>query len=108
MDLLTPVVAITDNHLLKLAGDVISSSTVNIPVGVDTIARGGSSCGFAVLLVIIFIVVEPARWSFMAGLADLADRLGVRSPLLEGSGVVVGFLTWWIATTATAATVTRP
>jgi hypothetical protein len=72
VDLILPAIFVADSHLLELTGDMIRSTTVSIPVGVDSIPRG-HPCRLGLVLVIIFIIAVPTITGFMAGLlADLA------------------------------------
>jgi hypothetical protein len=69
------VILVTDHHLLKLSGDVISGTTVSVPVRVDAIA--GQRCTDSLHIgLVVFFEAMPAINGLMALLlADLARQL---------------------------------
>lgn len=75
VDLILFTISVTDNHLFKLASDMVSGTTVCIPVGVNPIPRGSNSCKLGLVLIIVVIIVVPTVAGFMASLLqDLAGN----------------------------------
>ena len=106
MNMITPIVVIMDSHLLQFTGNVISCTTVHVPICINIIAYGSCSCGLGVLLLIfIFIIAVPACWSLMPDLlAYLA--LGLVLPLAASFGgsptSCIGVGTWRTPSTTPA------
>lgn len=75
VDLILFTIFVIDNHLFKLASDMVSVTTICIPVGVNPIPCGSNSCKLGLVLTIVFVIVVPTVAGFMAGLLqDLAGN----------------------------------
>ena len=81
VDVIFATVLLSHGHLVKLAGDVVCGTAVNVPICVDTVGAISSSGHFFILrrLIIVLIKAVPAVLGCVARLAtDLATH-GIRS-----------------------------
>jgi hypothetical protein len=69
------VILVTDRHLLKLGGDVISGTAVSVPVRVDAIAGRRCTGGLHIGLVVFFEAMPAINGLMALLLADLARQL---------------------------------
>jgi hypothetical protein len=106
--LILSVILVTNHELLKLAGDVIRGTAVNIPVRVHPIACGGRDDYFGVVLALKrFIKMMPTTYNFMVAFStDLTQGLVVVAAtlaLLLGCSIATAIVA--ATTTTTAATI---